>query len=307
MKIMKEIKTTNIIGMGALGLLYADMIQTNLGSHAVSFLLDDSRYEKYKNQTFTINGEEKRFNMISEKDAVPVDFVIVSVKYNGLEAALKTMEKVVGPETVIISVMNGISSEEIIASKFGGGKVIYSVAQAMDAMKSGSSMVYTKAGELRIGYARGGTKENLELVKDFFNRAGIAYTEEQDIIRRLWNKFMCNVGINQTCMVYGKCYREVLAPGKANDTFIGAMREVILLSKAEGINLTEEDLEGWVKIISSLAPEGTPSMGQDRIARRKSEVELFSGTMLRLAEKHNLVLPVNKWLYEQVQKIEAEY
>lgn len=307
MKIMKEIKTTNIIGMGALGLLYADMIQTNLGSHAVSFLLDDSRYEKYKNQTFTINGEEKRFNMISEKDAVPVDFVIVAVKYNGLEAALKTMEKVVGPETVIISVMNGISSEEIIASKFGGGKVIYSVAQAMDAMKSGSSMVYTKAGELRIGYARGGTKENLELVKDFFNSAGIAYTEEQDIIRRLWNKFMCNVGINQTCMVYGKCYREVLAPGQANDTFIGAMREVILLSKAEGINLTEEDLEGWVKIISSLAPEGTPSMGQDRIARRKSEVELFSGTMLRLAEKHNLVLPVNKWLYEQVQKIEAEY
>lgn len=307
MKIMKEIKTTNIIGMGALGLLYADMIQTNLGSHAVSFLLDDSRYEKNKNQTFTINGEEKRFNMISEKDAVPVDFVIVAVKYNGLEAALKTMEKVVGPETVIISVMNGISSEEIIASKFGGDKVIYSVAQAMDAMKSGSSMVYTKAGELRIGYARGGTKENLELVKDFFNRAGIAYTEEQDIIRRLWNKFMCNVGINQTCMVYGKCYREVLAPGQANDTFIGAMREVILLSKAEGINLTEEDLEGWVKIISSLAPEGTPSMGQDRIARRKSEVELFSGTMLRLAEKHNLVLPVNKWLYEQVQKIEAEY
>lgn len=307
MKIMKEIKTTNIIGMGALGLLYADMIQTNLGSHAVSFLLDDSRYEKYKNQTFTINGEEKRFNMISEKDAVPVDFVIVAVKYNGLEAALNTMEKVVGPETVIISVMNGISSEEIIASKFGGDKVIYSVAQAMDAMKSGSSMVYTKAGELRIGYARGGTKENLELVKDFFNRAGIAYTEEQDIIRRLWNKFMCNVGINQTCMVYGKCYREVLAPGQANDTFIGAMREVILLSKAEGINLTEEDLEGWVKIISSLAPEGTPSMGQDRIARRKSEVELFSGTMLRLAEKHNLVLPVNKWLYEQVQKIEAEY
>lgn len=304
---MKEIQSVNVIGMGALGLLYANLIQSNVGAESVSFLLDDQRYGKYKDTVFTINGEQKTFQMVKESQAVPVDLVIVAVKFTGLEACLKTMEKVVGPDTVIISVLNGISSEEYIGAKFGFEKVLHTVAQAMDAMKFETSMRYTKVGELRIGYAKGGTLENLERVEAFFEKAGIPYTEEKDIIRRLWNKFMCNVGINQTCMVYGMNYSQVLAPGKANDTFIGAMKEVILISQAEGINLTLEDLQNWVKILSSLDPEGTPSMGQDRLCKRKSEVELFSGTVLKIAKKHGIEVPVNKWLYNQVQKIESQY
>ena len=69
--------------------------------------------------------EQKTFQMVKESQAVPVDLVIVAVKFTGLEACLKTMEKVVGPDTVIISVLNGISSEEYIGAKFGFEKVLH--------------------------------------------------------------------------------------------------------------------------------------------------------------------------------------
>ena len=68
---MKEIQSVNVIGMGALGLLYANLIQSNVGAESVSFLLDDQRYGKYKDTVFTINGEQKTFQMVKESQAVP--------------------------------------------------------------------------------------------------------------------------------------------------------------------------------------------------------------------------------------------
>lgn len=304
---MKKINSCAIVGMGALGMLYAHIIQEHLGKEAVSFVMDQNRVKKYQNQDFFVNGKPVSFNLCSEEKAEPVDFVIVAVKFTGIESAIPVIKRLVGPETVIISVLNGISSEEVLAEHFGREKIVYSVAQAMDAMKFDNSLKFSREGELRIGVCNGGLKENLDAVVEYFDRSGIHYTVEEDIIRRLWNKFMCNVGINQTCMAYGKTYSQVIAPGEAHDTWIGAMKEVIKISEAEGINLNQDDLEQWQKVIASLDPNGTPSMGQDRIAKRKSEVELFSGTVMKIAEKHRISVPVNEWLYKQIKLIESEY
>ena len=73
------------------------------------------------------------------------------------------------------------------------------------------------------------------------------------------------------------------------------------------MELTEKDLEGYVALIGTLDPEATPSMGQDRLNRRPSEVELFAGTVRRLAARHGLAVPANDFLYARVKEIEAEY
>ena len=118
---------------------------------------------------------------------------------------------------------------------------------------------------------------------------------------------MLNVGVNQTCMVYSCTYGDVWHPGKERDTMIGAMREVIAVANAEGIDLSESDLEEYDRIIRTLRADGTPSMGQDRIARRQSEVEMFAGTVIRRGQKAGIPTPVNQWLYDQVQEIEKSY
>ena len=304
---MKEIQSTAIIGMGALGLLYGNQIVSRLGSSGLRFIADRKRIQKYHSMEFTVNGEHRTFPMEDCETAAHADFVIVAVKYNALPEALNTMKNCVGPDTTIISVMNGISSEQMIGERYGREKVLYSIAQGMDAMKFGSSLTYTQAGELRVGALSPEQNNRLEAMTAFFDRAGISYTVEDDILHRLWGKFMLNVGVNQTCMAYETTYSGTLVPGEAHDTMIGAMREVIRLAHAEHVNLTEQDLDSYIDLLKTLSPDGMPSMRQDSLSHRPSEVEMFSGTVREMAKKHGLATPVNDRLYKRIREMESQY
>ncbi|MTK07118.1 MAG: ketopantoate reductase family protein [Hungatella sp.] len=303
----KEIKKTAVIGMGALGMLYASQICSAFGPDSVYFLADQKRIERYQKLTFTINGTPWSFPMKAPENACPADLIIIAVKYNSLPSALDIMASSVGPDTTIISVMNGIDSEAITGKRYGDEKVLYCIAQGMDAMKFGTDLTYTKLGELCLGTRIKGQENRLDALTRYFDSARISYRTESDFSRRLWGKFMLNVGINQTCMAYEANYAQALTPGTQYDTLVGAMREVILLAQKEGITLTEGDLEAYIELLKTLSPEGVPSMRQDGIAHRPSEVEMFSGTVRRLAAKHGLSVPVNDMLYEKIKNMESTY
>ncbi len=305
---MKPIKTVNIVGMGALGLLYGALIAEGAGADCVTYVMDETRYERHKDDRYTANGKPVRFSIVKAGDAAPCDLLIVAVKYPSLESALDTMATSIGEDTTIISVMNGISSEEIIGERYGKNRIIHAVALGMDAMHFGTELIYSKAGQLCLGILHPGMQEKLDALTAFLDGTAVTYAVEEDILHRMWSKFMINVGINQTCMVYGTTYKGATAPGSAEYmTLISAMREVILIANAEGIHLTEADLTESVGIMKSLDPDATPSMGQDRINKRPSEVELFAGTMLRFGQKHGLPLPSNEFLYNRVMEIESVY
>lgn len=305
---MKQLKTVNIIGMGALGLMYGDLLTRGECPADVTFVMDSSRYERHKNDSYTVNGEPRTFRMTTAENAHPCDLLIVAVKYPQLAAALDTMASSVGDDTIILSVMNGISSEEIIGERFGMERMLHAVALGMDAMHFDSQLIYSKAGVLCLGILDPTPAENLAAVTTLFDKTALGYRVEEDILHRIWSKFMINVGINQTCMVYGTTYEPAMKPGSAEYmTLIGAMREVIVIANAEGVSLSEKDLMDSLAILKTLAPDATPSMGQDRINRRPSEVELFAGTILRFGKKHGIPVPANEFLYRRVGEIEAEY
>ena len=303
----KCINKTAIIGMGALGLLYGNQIQEALGSDAVSFIVDEDRFNRYKDRKFSICGVEKKFNIELSSAAKPVDLVIVAVKYNALESAIETMENVIDEHTIIMSVMNGITSEEIIGKRYGLDNMIYTVAQGMDAMRFGDALNYTRMGELRIGVKKGEDTANLMAVKNFFDKVNMPYTIDEDIIYRMWGKFMLNVGINQTCMMYETTYSGALNPGEANDTLIGAMEEVIKIANAENVALSEKDMEYYIEILKTLDPDGVPSMRQDGIAKRKTEVDMFAGTVIEIADKHGIEVPVNRRIFDTVKRMEEAF
>ena len=146
-----QIKKAAIIGMGALGLLYGYHMVDNIGPESVDFLLGAERYDRYKEKTFLIQGEEKKLPIARAEQAEPYDLVILAVKYGAIESAFETMKYAVGPDTVLLSVMNGITSEDMMGERFGRENLIYTVAQGMDAMHFGDTLRYTKMGELRIG------------------------------------------------------------------------------------------------------------------------------------------------------------
>ncbi len=301
----KEVKI-RIAGMGALGVMYGDFIKEQGGD--ISFVMDKQRLEKYRGQEVLCNGRSQIFQMEESSQASPADLVIVAVKYGGLQSVIETIQNSVGENTVILSVMNGIISEEMLAARYGWDKVIYAIAEGMDAMKFGHRLRYSRMGKIVIGAARPGQKKQAEKAAGIFKGLGLPYEEVPDIMHRLWGKFMLNVGVNQVCMAYGTDYEGALGKHKeAHEDMLRAMREVIALGKAEGIPLTEKDMDYYIGLLEQLDPKGMPSMAQDRISRRLSEVEMFAGTVIPLGEKHGISTPVNRKLYEKILEIEKHY
>ena len=220
---------------------------------------------------------------------------------------MEDMANCVDDHTIIMSVMNGIDSEEILEKRFGREKLIYTVAQGMDAMKSGENLRFTQMGELHIGARYEEQKENVDAVQAYFEEIHMPYVREEDIMYRLWSKFMLNVCINQCCMAFNTNYHGCLIPGEANRTMISAMREVVALANSEKIPLKEQDLNMYVDILKTLSPTGIPSMQQDAVAHRPSEVEMFAGTVIRRAKEKNILVPVNEFLHERIREIEESW
>ena len=302
------IKSVAIIGRGAVGMLYGSIAEKNLGSDAVEFVMDDERFARHADKTPLVNGEPLRVRTLPASEAAPVDLVILATKATGLDQALDTMETLVGPETRIVSLLNGVTSEERIAERFGWERTVLSVAQGMDAVFIGADMTYSHPGEIRFGAAPGTAAGVVEDVADLYARAGVPHVVEADIRHRMWTKLMLNVGINQVCMVYGGTYGSASEPGsEQNRCFVAAMREALAVARAEGVDVTEADLAQMAQLIASLDPAGMPSMAQDRVNEKPTEVEEFSGTVCRLAERHGLLVPTNQWLYQRVRELEAGF
>jgi len=305
---MKEIKTVGIVGLGALGVIFAHQLTRGAGYENVKILADAKRTAKYRDEGVTLNGERCVFQYAdAAQEREPLDFLLFAVKFSGLEDAIDRCRHLVGPDTVIISALNGVFSEQILSDTFGAEKVVWCVAQKMPTRKEGNHVICSNFGELALGIPAGQDDSRLRALTAFFDRVGFPYVLPEDIRIHLWSKLVCNTGCNQAAMVYECSYGGLQAPGPARDTMLGAMREVVLVANAEGISLSERDVEEWDSIICALPADGEPSMRQDGKAHRKSEVELFSGTIRRLAAKHGLSVPVNDWLYQRVLEMESAY
>ena len=306
---MKDIKTVSIIGMGALGILYADHLSKEIPKRDLRVVVDGKRKERYESQGLYCNGEACDFHYVLPEERIePADLLIVAVKYTNLPEAIESVRHHVGDDTIILSVLNGIESEKDIGRVYGQEHMLYCVAQGMTAAKNGNQMTYKHKGILCFGELD--QKESSEKVlrlQRFFDSVKMPYQVNNHMALKLWSKLMVNVGINQTVAYYGATNEVVQKKGKARDMMIEAMEEVVAVARQEGIGLTSGDIDYWLQIIDGLNPQGSPSMAQDVAANRPSEVELFSGTISRLGSKYKLEVPVNDSFYSYFTRLEQGY
>ena len=305
---MNPISSIDVVGLGALGVLYADFFTRALGKDRVRVLANRDRVERYRREGVILNGRPCDFQYAdAASETRPAELLLFSVKFGALKEATAEVAHLVGPDTTIISVLNGISSEQLLGDAFGAEKIVWCVSQKAAALKEGNRASVRGVGTLALGIPAGQDPERFRAVVDFMERTGFPCELPEDIHRHMWSKLLCNTGCNQVVMVYEGDYGTIQHPGEARDRMIAAMREVVRVANAEGVALSEADVEAWVAILDSFDPNSEPSMRQDGKAHRKSEVELFSGTIRRLAAKHGIPVPVNDWLYERVVEMEAAY
>lgn len=133
------INKITFVGMGALGVLFGDFLTRKLGKDHVEFVLDEARIDKYNNEGVTCNGLPCDFTVVSENEKnKPTDLLIFAVKANSLDSAIKSARNKVSQDTIILSLLNGISSEEVIGQAYGMDKIIYCVAQSNNPVRRGN-------------------------------------------------------------------------------------------------------------------------------------------------------------------------
>lgn len=315
---MTEIEHVLIVGSGAIGSAIASIITEKLPG-CISILADGERFERYSRDGFIVNGKTYYFPVVTPISTHrQFDLVVVAVKNHHLPEAMQQMKALVGPNTTILSLMNGISSEEQLGAQFGAGPGApegvrlppYAMILGIDAVRIGNETRFISPGKIFFGEAlnnKSALSPRVQRIATFFNKVGIPYEVPENMIRSLWYKFMINVGVNQASAILRAPYRLFQTNPEAKAVMETLQREVIALSQVMGINLNEQDLANWEKTLAGLHPDNLTSMCQDVLANRKTEIEMFAGTVVQLGKQHGVATPANEVVFNLIKALETSY
>lgn len=300
-----DVRSIAIVGAGAMGAAYGSMF-ADAGCFAPYFLASGQRYHRLSQQELQVNSKSYAIPVKKPEDVnTPADLVIVALKHHHLPEALPLLQPVVGRETIILSVMNGLDSEKIIGSEYGMDKLVLAIAVGIDAVREEECFTYAQPGNIIFGVEPHNDDDHrITRLSDTLTLAGIPNEVSTDILRTMWWKFMINVGINQASAVLRAPYGIFQKSAEARGLMLQLMQEVVDLAIKINIDLSRNDLNEWLAILSSLGPTGKTSMLQDMEAGRKTEVEIFAGKVISLGREYSLPTPANTIILQIIKAIE---
>ncbi len=303
---MKEIKHVLICGIGAIGSIYADKI-SRYDNENLKILVDKSRLEKYSKSPKIFNGKELKLNYIlPENTDFKADLIIIATKYDGLNDAINNIKNFVKDDTIILSLLNGVTSETLIAQKYGAKHIVHSYFVGHSAMRNGNNITFDGRGDIVFGVLNPEItdKNDENILKNYFDKVGIDYKMPEDIRHAMWLKFMLNVSSNQVSAILHKTFGQMQKSPKIRKLLENIMLEVVEIAKAKGVKNTQTMIDEAFNSFDKMIPEGKTSMLQDIEAGRKTEVEIFAGTVIKMGEKFNIPTPYNKFLKEMIEAID---
>ncbi len=295
---MREIENVLICGLGAVGSIYADKIN-KFSPDKLRILVNHERFERYSKSPIVFNGRELRLNYVlpQNTDNFKADLIIVATKYDGLCDAIKNIKNFIADDTIIISLLNGVTSESLVAKEYGWDKLLLAYFIGHSAMRDGRYITQDGVGKIVFG-SKNSDKTNEIRLKKYFDVVGIDYEIPEDMVHALWLKYMMNVSTNQPSAILGMTFGEMNSNKKFLDFAKKLMQEVQMVAKAEGVKNTDKMIEEAFSAVSKMIPDGKTSMYQDVLAGRKTEVDMFAGTMIEFGKKHNIPVPYNQFMYE---------
>ncbi len=300
---MGKIKRVALIGLGAIGSAYAQRL--NKLDEVDFFVIASGDRKKRLEEGILINEEHCKFKVCQHGDSV--DLIIFCTKYHHLDQAIKDVEPFVSKNTLFLSLLNGIDSDEMIAKEYGEKNILYGKSVAIDAVRDKNSVNFSSIGHINFGRLNN-EKQDSEVcaVAELFKAADIPYNIPVDMKKAMWWKFMANVGLNQVSAVLGAEYGVMLEVPVVHALYRSAMEEVVEIANAKGINLTSEDMDEVDRVVATLDFHGKTSMLQDVEAGRKTEVEMFAKVVIKMGKEYGIDTFANEMLFERIVKKEQE-
>ena len=277
----------SIIGTGGVGGYFGSKFYL-VGSNVV-FICRGKNLEVYKQKGLSLESNNNRYLI---KDAVftdnyekitDSDYIIITVKSYDTDTVAQQIKSYVSPNTLIITVQNGINNDLKLASVLGSKNIIPGMAKIAVSTPEPGVIKHTSMGVIVIGEYNGEISQRLKTFSSYCEKAGIGCTISQNILKERWDKFIWNCTYNIISAIYRLNLREILADEKLKELSIDTMKELYHLAKKEGYDFNiDESIKSKLEYTYNLGPFKTSTL-QDVEKGKPLELEAFTGYILKLA------------------------
>lgn len=299
-----------VVGPGALGCLFSGL----LSNVAEVWLLDHDpvRAERILDQGGIFcdglsTWKAKVPVTANTNDISVVDLVIVCTKSFHTANALDHAMPVIGPETAVLSVQNGIGNDEIIEDAVGMARTFIGATHQAAVLTGDGRIRHAFDGPTIIGCRSKKASENLLKIKKLLGEAKITVKTSNNINGLLWSKLIVNVGINALSAITRLENGKLLEYEETKDIMIAAVEEAAKIARRKKIQLSYKDP---VKAVLKACDEfryNRSSMLQDISKRKKTEVDYINGVIVGEGKKYKIATPVNETLLRLVKTTEKTY
>ena len=224
----------------------------------------------------------------------PVDLILFCVKTYDTHAAAEGIRALVGPNTVVLSVQNGVESAERIAQVVGPDALLGGVAQLSATLEAPGVVIgRAEPAILRFGELAGGVSERTTRLAPVFSRAGIVAELETAIRRAIWEKFIFICALSGVTALTRLPLGPLLRHEETRALLRGALDEVAAVARAQGIALTDDVAERMFDRLAGFGADLRGSMAYDLNNGKRLEVDALNGTVARLGQRLGVATPIN--------------
>ncbi len=228
-----------------------------------------------------------------------VDLVVLAVKLWDTEAAVQAIKPLVGPDTAVLSLQNGVIKDDILRRAFGERAVMGGVGYV--ATHISRPGVIHQTGTLQrlvFGEYDGRRSARAETLLDFANRAGLQAEISDDIRRTLWEKYTFLVGLSGTTTTMRMPIGPIRAHPRTRAFLFDLLKEVVAVGRALGVQLPADYAEDRLAFADSVPQTMTSSMHHDLQRGNRLEVEWLSGGVVQLGARCGVPTPMNRAVWD---------
>lgn len=287
-----------IVGCGAMGSVYAALL--GAAGHEVWAI------DTWREHVEAIGAHGLRLEGASGEHTVRVhatteatqagvcELVIVATKAMHVEQAAQSARALLGPDTVVLSIQNGLGGPDSAAKVLGRERVMVGVVGGFGASMRAPGHAHHNGWELvRLGELSGPITPRLEKVAEVWRSGGFKVKCFDDIDQLVWEKLICNVCFSGTCAITERTVIEVIEDPHAWQVASGCASEAYAVARAKGIRLDIDDPVAYVRNFGLKIPNARPSMLLDHMAGRLSEIDAINGAIPVAAKAAGLEAPFN--------------
>ena len=244
--------------------------------------------------------------VVSSDNLTPVDLVLVLVKSFHTEEAMRASMNLLGPESMIISLQNGLGQEEVLAEIAGKANVIAGKTYVGGMMAAPGHVVAGITGkETIIGELDGRITPRILGVAELFNSAGLTTVASDDIMGAMWDKLLINVAAGALSGITGLNFGNLYDLPEVEETAIEAVAEAMKVASALGINLnTNNPKDAWKKASAGLPFGFKPSVLQSLENGMMTEIDYINGAVVHAGRRAGIPTPVNSTLVACIKGVE---